>query len=327
MALTPVSMSEFGYGLLFVWVLAEQAGLPIPTVPMLLAAGAMAADGKLHFGMAIFVGLVGSMLADVAWYEAGRYRGISLIHSLCRLSLEKDSCARRAQMLYGIYGAFALIIAKFVPGLNFVAPPLSGVFHMRRWRFLLFDAAGALAWLVAYMSLGFLFSNQLTAIAHRAEASGQTLVALGLIAAIALFISWKVRRRKRFALELRVATITPEDLKFEIDHRTPLTIIDVRHPLDVLSTPFTLPNAIRIPLETIGTGASNLSRDHGIVIYCTCPNQASSSLTLQLLRRYGFSRVRVLAGGFQAWRDKGFEIQGFEAGPSNTKSSDSIWAF
>ena len=137
------SAPQSAYGLLFAWVLAEQAGLPIPAVPMLLAAGAMAANGRMHFGLALLVGLVGSMIADAAWYEAGRYRGLSLVHSICRLSLEKDSCARKTQQLYGRYGAFALVIAKLVPGLNFAAPPLSGIFQMRRWRFLVFNGAGA----------------------------------------------------------------------------------------------------------------------------------------------------------------------------------------
>jgi membrane protein DedA with SNARE-associated domain/rhodanese-related sulfurtransferase len=294
---------------------------------MLLAAGAMAANGKMHFAMALFVGLAGSMLADAAWYEAGRYRGMSLIHSLCRLSLEKDSCARRTQRLYGTYGAFALVIAKFVPGLNFAAPPLSGVFRMRRWRFLMFNAAGALAWILVFMGLGFLFSTQLTAIARKATATGQTLVVLVLVGAFAAFIVWKYRRRQRFLLQLRAATISPEELKNEIDCGTPLTIIDVRHRLDLLSAPFTIPNAVRIPLERIATQALTLSRAGKIVVYCTCPSQASSSRALQLLQQNGFNDVRVLAGGFQAWRDKGFEIQDFHFDSSETKTFSPIWAF
>lgn len=321
------STSELGYGLLFAWVFAEQAGLPVPAVPILLASGAMAASGKLHFGMAMLTGLFASMLADLAWYETGRYRGIFLIHSLCRLSLEKDSCARKAQGLYGRYGVFALVIAKFVPGLNFVAPPLSGVFHMKRWRFALFDAAGALTWVVAYMGLGFVFGTQLMALAHEFEGSRRALVALSMIAAISSYIIWKVRRRQRFHRELRALTISPEELKRELDLRMPLTIIDVRHPLDLFSKPFTIPNALRIPLERIGAGASNLKPDQEIVIYCTCPSQTSSSVALQHLRRQGLSHVRVLDGGFQAWLDRGFEVQEFRFDPPERSSIKQLWAF
>jgi rhodanese-related sulfurtransferase len=267
------------------------------------------------------------MIADAAWYEAGRYRGLSLVHSICRLSLERDSCARKTQQLYGTYGAFALVIAKFVPGLNFAAPPLSGIFQMRRWRFLLFNGAGALAWITVFMSLGFVFSTQLTILAHRAAAAGQSLLALGVIVAIAAFVFWKYRRRKQFRLNLKTATITARELKDEISRGTRLTIIDVRHPLDLLSNPFTIPSAIRIPLETLATQGAKLPRDQKVVIYCTCPSQASSSRALQLLRGYGFNQLRVLAGGLQAWRESGFQTHKFEFDSSMMKPLNPLWAF
>lgn len=321
------SASHSGYGLLFVWVLAEQAGLPLPAIPMLLAAGAMAADEKLHFGWALVVGLIASMLADASWYEAGRFRGMSLIHSLCRLSLEKDSCARQTQRLYGTYGAFALVIAKFVPGLNFAAPPLSGVFQMRRWRFLLFNAIGAVTWIAVFMSLGYLFSTQLTALAHEATAAGHTVLAIGIVLAIVAFISWKYRRRAHFRHQMQALAISPQELNDEIDRRMPLTIIDVRHPLDLLSAPYSIPNAVRIPLESLEKQASHIPRGHKVVIYCTCPNQASSSQALHMLRGQGFTQLRVLAGGFQAWRASGFEIRKFDFDASATKPFNPIWAF
>jgi membrane protein DedA with SNARE-associated domain/rhodanese-related sulfurtransferase len=321
------SALQSGYGLLFLWVLAEQAGLPIPAVPMLLAAGAMAADGKLRFGLALIVGLIGSMLADASWYEAGRFRGMSLIHSLCRLSLEKDSCARQTQKLYGTYGAFALVIAKFVPGLNFAAPPLSGVFRMKRWRFLLFNAIGALSWITVFMGLGFLFSTQLTALARETTAASHTAVAVGLALAIAAFVWWKYRRRAHFLRQMQTDTISPKELKDEIDQRSPLIIIDVRHPLDLLSAPYTIPNAIRIPLENLATQISAIPRDQKVVIYCTCPSQASSSRALQVLRSKGFPHVQVLAGGFQAWKKSGFAVQEFQFDTAVTKPLNPIWAF
>ncbi|MGE5324475.1 MAG: rhodanese-like domain-containing protein [Actinomycetota bacterium] len=313
--------------MLFLSVLAEQAGLPVPAVPVLLAVGAMAADQKLHFGLALFVGLIASMLADAGWYEAGRFRGISLIHSLCRLSLEKDSCARQTQRLYGTYGAFALVIAKFVPGLNFAAPPLSGVFQMKRWRFLLFNGLGALIWITVFMGLGFLFSTQLTALAHAIAAAGHSVLAGSAVLTIAVFLAWKYRRRAQFKRQMQTSTISARELKEAIECRTPLTIIDVRHPLDLLSAPYTIPNAIRIPLEDLATQLSAIPRDQRVVIYCTCPSQASSSRALQLLRNKGFSRVQVLAGGLQAWRNSGFKVQGFEFEAATAKPLNPIWAF
>lgn len=324
---TLISASQSAYALLFAWVFAEQVGLPIPAVPILLGAGAMSANGKMHFGLALFVGLIGSMIADAAWYEAGRYRGLSLVHSICRLSMEKDSCARKTQQLYGTYGAFALVIAKFVPGLNFAAPPLSGIFRMRRLRFLLFNAAGATVWISVFMILGFLFTAQLTALAHSAAAAGHAVLAGGAIVAVAAFIFWKYRRRRLFRHELSAATITAKELKDNIDRRAGLTIIDVRHPLDLLSAPFTIPGALRIPLEGLAMQVANLPRDKRVVIYCTCPSQASSSRALQLLRGYGLNEVKVLAGGLQAWQESGFEILEFKFDSSSMKPLNPLWAF
>lgn len=321
------SFLQPGYSLLFAWVLAEQAGLPMPAVPMLLGMGAMAANGRIHFAVATAVALVASLVADLAWYEIGRHRGISLIRSLCRISLEKDSCARRTERLYGKYGAFALVIAKFVPGLNFAAAPLSGVFQMKRWRFLLFNAAGVTAWVLVYMGLGFVFSRQLNRVAHAANSAGHSLLALLVALALSAFAVWKYRRRRWFLSEMRCSRISASELKELIEQGSPLTIIDVRHPLDVLSHPFTIPGAIRIPLEQINAHSLEHRGESQIVIYCTCPNEASSSRALHLLQQRGIRQVKVLAGGLQGWQDKGFDVHKFAFAAQDIQAFRPIWAF
>jgi membrane protein DedA with SNARE-associated domain/rhodanese-related sulfurtransferase len=321
------SFPQPGYSLLFAWVLAEQAGLPTPAVPMLLAAGAMAANGRIHFVLASAVALLASMIADAAWYEAGRRRGLPLLHSLCRISLERDSCARRTEQFYGKYGAFALVIAKFVPGLHFAAPPLSGVFRMKRWRFLLFNAVGAAAWILVFMSLGLVLRTQLNEIARMARAAGHSFQAFVAVLVLGGFAFWKYQERRRFQHAMRAIRITPEELKLKIQQSRSVAVIDVRHPLDVLSEPFIIPGAIRVPLEEIEVHPPELPRETEIVIYCTCPSQASSSRAWQLLEKHGFHRVRVLEGGLQGWQSRGFAVEKFPFRSQAMQTLKPIWAF
>ena len=154
-----------GYAVLFLWVAVEQLGLPVPSEPVLLATGALAGAGQLWLPLAIVVGVAASLLADVVWYEIGRTRGSRVLRFLCRISLEPDSCVRQSQEQFARYGARALLVAKFVPGLNSVAQPLAGVLGMQRGRFLVFDVLGALLWIGAYMVLGHVFSDQLEQVA------------------------------------------------------------------------------------------------------------------------------------------------------------------
>ncbi len=150
-----------GYMVLLAWVFAEQAGLPIPSIPLLLAAGALAGAGKLNFLIALLACLSAALTADTIWYQLGRTQGIKILQLLCKISLEPDSCVRRTEGLFETQGARSLLFAKFLPGLNAVATPLAGIFHMRLRKFLLFDALGSLIWAGTFLAFGYVFSNQI----------------------------------------------------------------------------------------------------------------------------------------------------------------------
>src|SRR4029077_17159373 len=149
-----------GYVLLLAWVFAEQMGLPVPSMPLLLAAGALAGTGHLNFLASLFYVVFAALVADSIWYQLGRRKGIRILQFLCKISLEPDSCVRRTEGVFSKQGARSLLLAKFLPGLGTVAPPLAGIFHMRAWRFLLFDGLGALLWAGSYLGLGFAFSGE-----------------------------------------------------------------------------------------------------------------------------------------------------------------------
>jgi hypothetical protein len=187
---------------------------------------------------------------------------------LCRISLEPDSCVRRTENLYGKLGARSLLLAKFVPGLNTASPPLAGIFRMRLERFLFFDAIGVILWVGAYVGLGYAFSDQLERVADRALALGAGLVAL-LLAAFGGFLAWKYVKRQRFLRELRVARITPEELKQMLDAGEDTVIVDLRHALDFEADPETIPGAVRIKAEDLEQMNQHVPPNREVVLYCT----------------------------------------------------------
>ena len=256
------------YLTLFGFVFAEQAGLPLPAVPFLLGAGALAGMGMLNPGLALGAAVGAALLADLAWFEAGRRRGASILKLLCRISLEPDSCVRRTQNVFARSGARTLLVAKFLPGLNTVAPPLAGMIGMRRTRFLLFDAAGAFLWAGAFFLLGVLFHDQLGTVAASAGRLGGGLVA-GLLGLLVAWLSWKFAARQRFIRSLRVARITPEELKLRLDAGEDVVIVDLRGSLDFELEPQRLPGAIRVSVEDLEARHEEIPRHKDVVLYCT----------------------------------------------------------
>ncbi len=257
-----------GYFVLFAWVLAEQIGLPLPAVPFLFAAGAMGGSGRLNLGLAIGVAVLASLLSDVTWYEIGRRRGSQVLQLLCRISLEPDSCVRRTEEVFARHGARSLLVAKFIPGLSTAAPPLAGIFRMRLSRFLLFDGVGALAWAGAFAGMGYLFSDQLEQLAAYVLRLGASLAGI-LAGCLAVYILWKYAQRHRFLRQLRIARITPEELKRRLDDGENVMIVDLRHSLDFEAEPHFIPGALRLSPEELERRHHEIPRDRDVVLYCT----------------------------------------------------------
>src|SRR5258707_6817020 len=184
-----------GYVVLLGWVFAEQIGRPLPSIPLLLAAGALAGPGRMSFFGSLFYVALAAVAADFIWYQLGRRKGIRILQLLCKISLEPDSCVRRTEGIFSRQGARSLLLAKFLPGLGTVAPPLAGIFHMRLRRFLLFDGLGSLLWAGAFLGLGYVFSGEIERIAEQALNLGGGLLVL-LIAALASYISYKFIARQ-----------------------------------------------------------------------------------------------------------------------------------
>jgi membrane protein DedA with SNARE-associated domain len=257
-----------GYLVLFFWVLGEQVGLPVPAVPVLLAAGALAGAGKMNLPMALLLAVVACAISDTLWYEIGRRRGGRVLNLLCKMSLEPDSCVRRTEERFAKQGARSLVIAKFIPGLSTAAPPLAGVFRMKFSRFLLYDSLGSVIWSGAFIGAGFLFSNQIERVAEQATRLGGWLVVL-VAAALAGYIVAKYVQRRMFLRKLRVARIRADELKQMLDAGENVVIVDLRHSVDFEAEPTTIPGALLMTPEEVEKRHTEIPRDRDIILYCT----------------------------------------------------------
>lgn len=299
---------DHGASVLFWVVFVEQLGLPIPAIPLLIAAGALVGAGKMSIGVAVLVPVAASVLPDLAWYYLGRIKGGKVLGFLCRLSLEPDSCVRGTENLFLQHGARALLVAKFIPGFSTVAPPLAGIVGMTAGTFLVYDAVGALIWAGVSAGVGALFSNQLEYLAGLFDQAGGLLL-MGLLLGLAGFIGYKFHHRQRFLRQHRMARISVEELKRRMDAGDPVTVLDVRHPLTLNLDPEVIPGALHFTLEEIEHRHHEIPRDRDVVLYCTCPNEISSARTALLLKKKGVHRVRPLEGGLDAWRQRRFPVR------------------
>jgi membrane protein DedA with SNARE-associated domain/rhodanese-related sulfurtransferase len=307
MALPTHILLTYGSLLLFVWVLAEQLGLPLPSMPLLVAAGALSAEGKMSFPLALLVGLVATLAADSAWFLIGRRYGHQALRLLCKFSLEPAVCVRRTQDSFGRHRAVTLMIAKFVPGLATLAPPVAGENGMGSGEFLFFDGIGATFWLSTWLVVGRLFGDELKRDPNLLDWVGRFSGAL-LIVGILVFFAYRVCRYRLAVKELVARRVEPEDVKKQLDAGENLYIVDLRHPLELLYDPFTLPGAHHISPDALTTGHLEIPRDRDIVLYCTCPSEATAAKTAMTLHKLGIERVRPLRGGFDEWKRLGFPL-------------------
>ena len=307
MALSTHMLFLYGYLLLFAWVLVEQLGVPLPATPVLLAAGALTAERQLSFPLALLVGLVAALTADTTWFLVGRRYGHKVLRHLCKLSLEPTTCVRRTQDSFGRRRGAILVFAKFVPGLATLAPPIAGQNGIGAGPFLLLDGFGALLWVGALLTAGRFFGVALNHSAELLDWVGRFSGAL-LVLGIAGFLVARLYRRRMVLKKLVTARLDPEELKRRLDTGEQVYIVDLRHPLELIPDPFTLPGARHISPEALAARHQEIPRDRDIVLFCTCPSEATSAKTAMALYKLGIVRVRPLRGGFDEWKRLGFPM-------------------
>jgi membrane protein DedA with SNARE-associated domain len=261
-------LTQHGYSVTFLWMFLHQVGIPLPAIPILLAAGALAAMAKLSTGLVLVVAVVGTLLGDALWYVIGRQKGSRVLKFLCAISLEPDSCVRNTQETFARHGARSLLAAKFIPGLGTAAAPLAGVVKMSWAKFLGMNTAGTAIFVGLFFGIGYLAGDQLEKVAAQVSRYG-AWIGGALVLAFAIWLGRKIVERRRFLASLRMARITPEQLKDKIDRGDPVAIIDLRHVVDYRSEPRTLPGALRMNPEEVEARHQEIPRDREVVLYCS----------------------------------------------------------
>jgi len=262
------TIAQHGYLLLFLWVLAEQIGLPIPAVPALLAAGVLIGSGKMSLATAGGLALIACFIADTVWFSLGRHYGGRIVGVLCRMSFTPDACVRKTTNLFEKHGPVSLLLAKFVPGVDTLVVPIAGNSGMTIGKFAFYDIGGCGLYVLTFMAIGTLLANSIEELdVVRAHASAIGFVAV-VMSATGLLIH-RVYVRQKFRRDVRMARITPENLLELLNTGKKPFVVDLRHPLDFFPNPQLIPTAVRLNPDELLKCATEIPRDRDIILYCT----------------------------------------------------------
>ena len=299
---------RYGTWLVFAVTLAARIGAPVPAAPVLAVAGAAAVGTQGSLIGLLMAAIVGNLLGDGLWFWAGRHYGYQVLKLLCRISMSPDSCVRQSEAFIGRWGGSSLIAAKFVPGISVVAPPMAGALGMSTLAFVGFESLAALIWAGALLALGAVFSAQIRDVLALMSTFGLfALVALAVLFVIYLVV--RFLRRRAFLRQVGMSRISVGELRELIEAGAQPVVIDVRSDVGRSLDARRIPGALGVELAGLKQPLiATLPQDREIVLYCNCPNEASAAMAAQLLARHGFTRVRPLAGGLDAWIEAGHSI-------------------
>ena len=300
-------LAHHGYSILFAAVFLEAIGIPVPAALAMLVAGAAAASGALGLGMVAAITLAALILGDTIMFLLGRYTGWWLLSLLCRLSLNPESCILRSADSFYKRGRMLLVIAKFVPGINTMAPPLAGSMNMRLWQFLWLDSAGAVLYAGVYLGLGFLFSDALGAMTRGYQAFGRVLGWV-MIAAIAVYVAFQIRLWAKARALRSVPVAAPAEVA-RISSVDPVLIYDVRSHGYYDRKATRIQGSKRLePNNAFHQVDEKIPDGTQVYLYCTCIREATSARVARLMIEKGV-RAAVIKGGLRAWKKAGLPIE------------------
>ncbi len=259
---------QYGYVVLFVWVLIDQVGLPLPVLPLLLVAGALSGTGELNFTVVLLLASLASFVSNIGWYEVGRSRGTSILNLICRMSLDPGLCVRWTKDMFARHGKKSIVGAKFVSGLNAVAASVAGLFEMPRHHFLMLNGLGSCLWAGGFIGVGYLFSSQIDQVLEPVLRLGGWLVAM-MAVAFGAYVGLRYLLRRRYLKFRGEAQITPGELKQKLDRGEDPLIVDLRHPLDYEADPRALPGAVRTEPDEVLSRHRDISPGREVVLHCT----------------------------------------------------------
>jgi membrane protein DedA with SNARE-associated domain/rhodanese-related sulfurtransferase len=296
-------LSTYGLWLVFLVVLLDQGGIPIPAWPPLVVASAQAMERQEPVWPILLAATLAALLADTLWYLAGRRHGAHMLRLICRVSLSPDSCVSSTRAIDAKWGAPSLVLAKFIPGFAAVGTTLAGHQRTPLRRFVAYDGTGAVLWAGVAIATGVVFHGAVNEALLTLESLGRVGIGVVLVA-LAVFIVRKYWKRRLFLRELRMERISVAELQALMAKPGSPLLIDVRSAAERDATGW-IPGAVH------AARVADLVADAGaeVVVYCDCPNEASAARVASQLKQLGFVRVRPLAGGLEAWRSHGLPVE------------------
>ena len=301
-------LHQHGLLLVFLVTLASRVGLPVPAAPLIVVAGGLVATQRMALLDLLLVSVLANVIADWVWYAAGRHYGSRIMRLVCRVSQSPDSCVLESEGMLTRWGGGSLVLAKFIPGVSLVAPPMTGAMRMPFWQFVLYDAVAALVWTLAYLVLGLVFRHQIEQVLAAMEQA--TWLALGLVGVlVVLFGGYRIWQRHRLKQVQSIVRMAPEELMQRMQQGWQPLILDVRSREMTALEPDGLPGAQRVDMAQLRTQMSDEERERPIVVYCNCPGDVSAAQAARRLRGLGFRQVWPLLGGLDGWLEAGHGVQ------------------
>lgn len=301
-------LHQHGLLLVFLVTLASRVGLPVPAAPLIVVAGGLVAAGRMALIDLLLVSVLANVIADWVWYAAGRHYGSRIMRLVCRVSQSPDSCVLESEGMLTRWGGGSLVLAKFIPGVSLVAPPMTGAMRMPFWQFVFYDAVAALVWTLAYLLLGLVFRHQIEQVLAAMEQA--TWLALGLVGVlVVLFGGYRIWQRHRLKQVQSIVRMAPEELMQRMQQGWQPLVLDVRSREMTALEPDGLPGAQRVDMAQLRTQMSDEERERPIVVYCNCPGDVSAAQAARRLRGLGFRQVWPLLGGLDGWLEAGHGVQ------------------
>ena len=301
---------QLTYGGVFLAVFANQVGLPVPSVVFLMAAGALSARGAMSPTIIVLLGVLGCLTGDGIWFWLGRQWGSKAMRLLCRFTADPRSCSKNAQEKFRRYGLPLLCVAKFLPGLDAVMPPLGGAEGVPVTTFFVLDTVGSFVWSVCFAGLGYVFSNQLETATRWVQHSGTALgIAIGI--PLVLYAGWRGLTLARMIRELRQRRISPPMLARKLKSDGKVAVLDLMNFEEDSGSESVevIPGAFVVdPSELRKATQIAVPDDVKVILYCPSGSDAVSARAAVALKRIGVDKVWVLEGGFKAWREQGLPV-------------------
>ncbi|NKJ46515.1 hypothetical protein CIC12_07120 [Burkholderia sp. SG-MS1] len=307
-------ITRYGMLIVFLNLLGSSLGLPLPVTPTLITVGAaialtshVASSTWLHLAPMLAAAVMGGLLGDLIWYQGGKRYGGRTLHTVCKLSLSRETCVSNTERFFGRWGVRVLIVARFVPGLSLVAVPLCGAMAVRLRSFVLHDCAGVALWASTGLAIGAIFASQIDVIFVLLSHLGwQALIAVGIV--LALYVLYRYCRRIMMARALETARISVGELHALLAHNPRPVVLDIRSAERRVLDPFVIPGAVLADERNPQYLMERYGGNRTLVIYCSCPDETSAAWMARQLRLAGVKLALPLTGGVEAWRAAGFEV-------------------